>query len=84
MTLLAIFCLLVLVNDFHANAAFVDPDFKLVDSWTGWGTSLAWFSDMLGGFDKSVQDKINYDLFSVFELFFRHERKLCAQFELIN
>ncbi|CAL8112944.1 unnamed protein product [Orchesella dallaii] len=45
------------------HSAFVDPQVKLTE-WTGWGTSLAWFSDALGGLNQEVQDEMNYALFS--------------------
>ncbi len=56
--------LLLLILGATTEAAFVDPEYKLVE-WTGWGTSLAWFSDNLGGFDQAVQDEIYKALFSV-------------------
>ncbi|ODN00992.1 Endo-beta-1,6-galactanase [Orchesella cincta] len=45
------------------HSAFVDPQAKFTE-WTGWGTSLAWFSDALGGLNQDVQDEMNYALFS--------------------
>lgn len=63
MKILAItWCYLILGA--RSETAFVDPNYKLVE-WTGWGTSLAWFSDVLGGMNQDVQDEINYSLFSV-------------------
>lgn len=58
-------CLIILAELFLVNAVFIDPQFKLVENWAGWGTSLAGYSHMLGGFDQAVQDKINYDIYSV-------------------
>lgn len=56
--------LLSLIFGATTKAAFVDPQYRLVE-WTGWGTSLAWFSDNLGGFDQAVMDEINKAFFSV-------------------
>lgn len=57
--------ILVLGAGLLVNSAFVDPQYRLVDNWTGWGTSLAWFSDVLGGLDQAVQDEMNFAMFSV-------------------
>lgn len=48
----------------HVQGAFVDPG-VVFETWRGWGTSLAWFGDVLGGFDQGVQDEIINALFSV-------------------
>lgn len=56
--------LLSIILGATTEAAFVDPQYRLVE-WTGWGTSLAWFSDNLGGFDQTVMDEINKAFFSV-------------------
>jgi hypothetical protein len=46
------------------DAAFIDPDVVFTD-WAGWGSSLAWFGDVLGGMPQDVQDEIIDGLFSV-------------------
>ena len=50
----------------HVNGQyFVDPDVKLVDFWEGWGTSLAWWPDVLGDMPEDVIRKVTDDVFSV-------------------
>ncbi|XP_035702640.1 endo-beta-1,6-galactanase isoform X1 [Folsomia candida] len=51
----------------HVQGAFVDPG-VVFETWRGWGTSLAWFGDVLGGFDQGVQDEIINALFSPAQL----------------
>jgi len=46
------------------EGAFVDTQVKFSD-WQGWGSSLAWFGDVLGGLPQDVQDEIISGLFSV-------------------
>jgi hypothetical protein len=46
------------------NSSFVDPQ-VVYKEWAGWGTSLAWFSDVLGGMPDDVHDEIVDGLFSV-------------------
>ena len=43
---------------------FVDPSIRFVQL-EGWGTSLAWFGDLLGGMDEDVIKEITTALFSV-------------------
>ncbi len=43
---------------------FVDPNVRFVKL-EGWGTSLAWFGDLLGGMDEDVIQEITTGLFSV-------------------
>ena len=61
-------CTLIFLLHFfgHGNGQyFVDPDVKLVDFWEGWGTSLAWWPDVLGGMPEDVIRKVTEDVFSV-------------------
>lgn len=46
------------------SSAFVDPG-VVFSEWEGWGTSLAWFGDILGGMKLDVQNEISSALFSV-------------------
>lgn len=44
---------------------FVEPSVVLVEEWEGWGTSLAWWADMLGGMQADVFDYVMDALFNV-------------------
>ncbi len=52
----------------QVQPAFVDPG-VVFSNWIGWGSSLAWFGDVLGGLDQNVQNEINAALFSVIFLY---------------
>ncbi|XP_021960025.1 endo-beta-1,6-galactanase [Folsomia candida] len=43
---------------------FVEPSVVLVEEWEGWGTSLAWWADMLGGMQADVFDYVMDALFN--------------------
>src|SRR6185503_2232880 len=44
---------------------FVNPKAVYVDSFEGWGTSLAWWPDVLGHMSEGVIEKVTTSLFSV-------------------
>ena len=63
-----IVCALIFLLQFsgYVNGQyFVDPDVKLVDFWEGWGTSLAWWPDVLGDMPEDVIMRVTDDVFSV-------------------
>lgn len=47
------------------DSAFVDPNVVLQKNFKGWGTSLAWWADVVGGMDQDVFDYVVDNLFSV-------------------
>lgn len=46
-------------------SSFVDPNVVLQPNFKGWGTSLAWWADMVGGMESDVFDYVIDSLFSV-------------------
>lgn len=66
-----------LASCLRVETAFVDPG-VIFSTWAGWGSSLAWFGDVLGGFEQEVQDEINSALFSV--CFINLHRLICELF----
>jgi hypothetical protein len=53
----------------RSEGAFVDPGAVLVEGFEGWGSSLAWFGDVLGGMPEEVQDEITQAFFSVHNMY---------------
>ena len=64
--LLSVLSIIFLGQD--STAYFVDPGSVLVERFEGWGSSLAWFGDVLGGMPQDVQDEITAAFFSVLQI----------------
>lgn len=58
-------CLSATVTHAQEEGSFVDPNIVLQEKFQGWGTSLAWWADMVGGMEPDVIEHVTDALFSV-------------------
>ena len=66
LTIILSFCISEAISqNTGENRYFVEPNLPLGNTWEGWGTSLAWWADMLGGMDDSVVDHVTDAFFNV-------------------
>jgi hypothetical protein len=66
LTIILSFCISeAIAQNTGENRYFVEPNLPLGNTWEGWGTSLAWWADMLGGMDDSVVDHVTDAFFNV-------------------
>lgn len=64
--ILLAFSLAIISSNSAAQAAsFVDPHVILRDNFQGWGTSLAWWADVVGGMESEIVDHVVDAIFSV-------------------
>lgn len=66
MAIIELAVILYLGHICEANAAFVDPNYKLTSkTWSGWGTSLVYSGKILGQADQRFSNRIAELIFSV-------------------
>lgn len=63
--IIGLFWLFIQLHCNSVMSAYVDPGVVLQPSFKGWGTSLAWWADVVGGMDQDVFDHVVDALFSV-------------------